>query len=85
MDIDYIENELNYKLPSEFRKIVSLNLLDFDVWYIMNDKQIIDKFLGLKERYSNRQLIPFAKRDDCDDIAYFERNQGRKVFIIHDF
>lgn len=35
--------------------------------------------------HPNRCLIPFAKRDDNDDIACFELGKGESVIIIHDF
>lgn len=30
-------------------------------------------------------VIPFARRDDNDDIACFEVGKGKSVQIIHDF
>lgn len=74
-----------YVYPAEFVKIVQLNLLDFDVWYLMNNEQVNIRIKGLKTRYPNRNLIPFARRDDCDDIACFEVGKGNRVQIIHDF
>jgi hypothetical protein len=45
----------------------------------------LNRYNGLKTRYPNRCLIPFAKRDDNDDIACFELGKGESVIIIHDF
>ena len=75
----------DYEYPAEFVKIVELGLVDFGVWYLMNDKQVDIRIKGLKSRYPSRKLIPFAKRDDCDDIACFEVGKGNSVQIIHDF
>ena len=85
-----IENEIKnfyseFRYPKEFLFIKNLNLLDLKVWYIMTDNQIIERLTGLMKRYPNRKLIPFARRDDCDDIACFELNNGGKIEIIHDF
>ena len=44
-----------------------------------------NRLKGVTERYPNRKLIPFARRDDNDDIACFEVGKGEKVQIIHDF
>jgi hypothetical protein len=41
--------------------------------------------IGLQERYSDRDLVPFALKLDCDDVACWERGQMPKVLIIHDF
>jgi hypothetical protein len=46
------------------------------------------RYAGLKERYRQRQLVPFARRVDCDDVACFETTAGVKplaVQVIHDF
>ena len=39
----------------------------------------------LEKRYPERNLIPFARRGDCDDIACFEVGKGEQVYVIHDF
>lgn len=74
-----------YDYPREFLKIVDLNLVDLDLWYLMTKEQVEIRITGLKNRYSERRLIPFARRDDSDDIACFEVGKGNKVQIIHDF
>ena len=74
-----------YRYPKEFLKIVELNLVDLDSWYIMTKEQVETRIIGLKKRYPERKLIPFARRDDCDDIACFEVGKEHKVQIIHDF
>lgn len=82
-NVKMVYDEFDY--PESFLKIIELNLLDFDVWYIMTKEQVESRINGLKKRYPSRKLIPFARRDDCDDIACFEEGQEKKVFIIHDF
>ena len=74
-----------FDYPEKFLKVLELNLLDYDVWYMMTKEQVETRIIGLKQRYLNRKLIPFARRDDSDDIACFEDGQDEKVFIIHDF
>lgn len=75
----------DYIYPEEFLKVVDLNLIDLDLWYIMPEERVKNRIKGLKNRYPARKLIPFAKRDDCDDIACFEVGKDNKVQIIHDF
>lgn len=82
-NVKMVYDEFDY--PESFLKVTELNLLDFDVWYIMTKEQVESRINGLKKSYPSRKLIPFARRDDCDDIACFEEGQGKKVFIIHDF
>jgi len=81
------EDELpdGFTYPNALCKIVELGLVNLDVWYFMTKEQVIVRQKGLKERYPNRRLLPFARRGDNDDIACFEIGQGEKVFVIHDF
>lgn len=88
MNLDILKEKLGieeFKYPKSFIKAKELNLLDFDLWYIMNEEMTIDRLNGIRERYPSRKLIPFAKRDDNDDIACFEIGKGESVQIIHDF
>ncbi|NPC93882.1 hypothetical protein HOO54_17080 [Bacillus sp. WMMC1349] len=88
MNIKTLEERIGFdgfKYPKSFRKAIELNLLDFDLWYIMDEERVLERLKGLKNRYPNRNLIPFARRDDHDDIACFEIGKGEKVEIIHDF
>ena len=82
-NIDAIYSE--YVYPVEYIKILELNLVDFDMWYLMSNEQVDIRIKGLKARYPSRNLIPFARRDDNDDIACFEVGKGNCVQIIHDF
>ena len=72
----------DYVYPAEFIKIIELNLVDFEMWYLMSNEQIDIRIKGLKSRYPSRNLIPFARRDD---IACFEIGKGNRVQVIHDF
>lgn len=74
-----------FTYPKAFIKTVELNLIDFDIWHIMDEKQVMLRVEGLRQRYPKRMLIPFARREDNDDIACFEIGGGSKVFIIHDY
>ncbi len=82
---NYYINNSSYEYPASFEKLIELNLIDFDVWYFIESEQASRRYLDLKKRYPNRKLIPFARRDDNDDIACFEVGKGSKVQIIHDF
>lgn len=46
-----------YSYPKEFLKIVDLNLVDLDLWYLMTKEQVEIRIIGLKNRYPERQLV----------------------------
>lgn len=75
----------NFEYPKEYIKVKELGLVDFEFWYLLTENQIKERIVGLNKRYPLRRLIPFAKRDDCDDIACFELTKDGTVQIIHDF
>lgn len=72
-----------FEYPSEFLILINQNLLDFDPWIVITGDRLKTRYAGIKERYPNRGLIPFARREDNDDLACFEKDSG--VVIIHDF
>lgn len=74
-----------FKYPDSYRRVISLNLCNYDYWYLMDPERIMIRLDGLKKRFPHRKLIPFARRDDNDDIACFEVGYGERVFIVHDF
>ncbi|MCL2152985.1 MAG: hypothetical protein FWH57_08520 [Oscillospiraceae bacterium] len=74
-----------FSYPKLYFKVIELNLVNYGYWYLMNKDQVLTRKSGLLERYPSRNLIPFARRDDNDDIACFELAHGKKVFIVHDF
>lgn len=86
--MENLEKHLGYnefKYPEEFLKIIELNLMDYDRWYIMSEKHVLSKISGLKKRYPNRKLIPFARRVDNNDVACFEIGKEGVIQIIQDF
>lgn len=76
------------KLPDNnkgYSRVIELELTNLEPWFILKKDQIKQKKNGLKKRYPSRRLIPFAKRDDNDDVACFEEGKDEEIQIIHDF
>lgn len=78
-------NHSFFSYPQQLKDLVSKGIVDFGVWYLMNDDETVRRFQGLQTRYPERTLYPFARRDDNDDIACFEDVDNSLVHIIHDF
>ena len=74
-----------FNYPKQFKHTVDLGLIDLEPWYILGGKPLRETMAGLAGRYPTRSLIPFARRQDNDDIACWELGAGNTVFIIHDF
>lgn len=73
-----------FSYPSEFVRVVELGLTQLEPWWIMTGDLLRDRFSGLAGRYPNRTLVPFARRQDNDDVACWDVRSG-KLVVIHDF
>jgi hypothetical protein len=83
--IDEPDLPKGFTYPGAFLRVVNQGLIDLTPWYIIDKDQALKRLAGLKDRYPTRSLIPFARRDDNDDVACFEIGQEHSVTIVHDF
>ena len=74
-----------FSYPREFVRLVETGLDRFPPWRILDGASVASRHKALCERYPDRELVPFATRLDCDDLACWERGKLPKVTIIHDF
>ncbi|MBF0548595.1 MAG: hypothetical protein HQM08_29465 [Candidatus Riflebacteria bacterium] len=84
----FIRNENlpeGFTYPSEYTRIVGLGIIYLEPWFILKGEQLNGTFQGLKSRFPNKTLIPFSKRQDCDDVACWLNNSAKSIVIIHDF
>ena len=81
------EDELpdGFAYPHAFSRIVGLGLTVLEPWYLLRGDLLTKTMSGLRQRYPDRTLIPFAKRQDNDDLACWEMDRGEEIIIVHDF
>jgi hypothetical protein len=73
-------------VPSSYLKVIELNLCNIEFWSIQTDIAFIVSYsTNLKKRYPDRDLVLFAKRNDNDLIACWEKGKPGRVVIINDF
>ena len=60
MEKYYVDKDI-YVYPESYQKFVELNLVDFDVWYLIESEQATRRYHDLKERYPKRNLIPLLE------------------------
>ncbi|MGW7350323.1 hypothetical protein [Streptomyces sp. NPDC054784] len=77
-----LPNDFSY--PLEFLRVVDLGLTNLEPWWIFDGAQLRTRMSGLKERFPERSLVPFARREDNDDIACWDLVNGG-VVVVHDF
>jgi len=71
--------------PRSFRRLVDQGLVHITPWHLLEAEQARVDLRGLRERYPSRELFPFARRQDNDDVACWAQGTGERVFVIHDF
>ena len=81
------EDELptGFTYPKAFLRAVERGLTHLEPWWVFDGDNLRSRARGLRERYPERALVPFARRQDNDDVACWEAGQGEQVFIVHDF
>ncbi|PWI43386.1 hypothetical protein [Streptomyces sp. ICBB 8177] len=73
-----------FSYPPEFVRVVELGLTALEPWWIFDGEPLRQRYRGLKDRYPQRSLVPFARREDNDDVACWDLRVG-DVVIVHDF
>jgi hypothetical protein len=74
-----------FTYPNNFITAVESGLLDVGQWQILTGDWLLVRLEGLKKRFPDRHLVPFARRLDSDDIACWEQDSPTEVRIVHDF
>ncbi|SEE76086.1 hypothetical protein [Jiangella alba] len=70
--------------PAAFVRVVELRLIELEPWQILGGDHLARRHEGLRLRYPARRLVPFARRQDSDDVACFDVDRGG-ISVIHDF
>jgi len=74
-----------FAYPFEFLWTVNHGLLNFPPWSILSGELLNDHVEGLRTRYPDKLRIPFARRQDNDDVACWDGESQWLVRVIHDF
>jgi len=76
--------DVQVKWPEGLLRIVQQNLVDLTPWHVMPRDLTLKRLPGLRQRYS-RKYVPFAYRQDNDDIACVDPARADEIVIVHDF
>jgi hypothetical protein len=70
--------------PPGLSRVVEQNLIDLAPWHIMPRDLAKKRLQGLRLRYT-RRYVPFARRQDNDDLACIDPEQPEHIVIVHDY
>lgn len=73
-----------FDYPAAFVRVVELGLTQLEPWWILESDLLRERHRGLASRYPDRTLVPFAARQDRDDVACFDLESGN-IAVVHDF
>jgi len=73
-----------FAYPREFLRVIELGLTNLEPWHLLDGDLLVQRYGGMANRYPNRRLVPFARRQDNDDVACWDADQPKQVLIIHD-
>lgn len=76
--------DVSIALPEGLRRAVEQNLVDLTPWHIMPRALAHKRLQGLRKRY-RRKYVPFARRQDNDDLAVTAPENPERIIVIHDF
>jgi len=76
--------DVQVRWPDDLLRVVKQGLGDLTPWHVMPRDLALKRLPGLRERYS-RKYVPFAYRQDNDDIACIDPARPDEIVIVHDF
>jgi hypothetical protein len=72
------------KLPEGLARLVRQNLVDLTPWHVLPRDLAVKRLRSMRQRYS-RKYVPFAYRQDNDDVACVDPSKPEEIVIVHDF
>lgn len=74
-----------FTYPPPFIRTVELGVTNLEPWWVLTGDELRERYEGLRERYRDQAYVPFAARQDNDDIACWDAARGNQVVVIvHD-
>jgi hypothetical protein len=69
--------------PQELLDLVRSGRMPLVPWHFDRAEAAANQYRRFRS-HLRRELVPFAYRQDREDLACFEKGKGHEVFIIHD-
>jgi hypothetical protein len=76
--------DVTLHLPPELHRIASQGLVDLTPWHLMDRAHAKQRLAGMRTRYRTK-YVPFARRQDNDDVACLDPAMPGQIVLVHDF
>jgi len=73
-----------FEYPGLFCRVVELRVIQLEPWFVLDGDLLRERREGMAQRYPTRDLVPFARREDNDDVACWD-GISDVVYVVHDF
>lgn len=73
----------DFSYPRGFIRILELGVTDLEPWSFLDGKELRIVYSGLRQRYPDQGYVPFATRQDNDDVACWS-HAPPEVIVVHD-
>jgi hypothetical protein len=83
LDIHELPGWFTY--PDDFLETIRNGVFDIGPWQFLYGTWLRVRYDGLKKRFPDRNLMPFARRLDNDDVACWDQRKPKTICIVHDF
>lgn len=74
-----------FEYPAAFLRLLNRGVVHLEPWFVLEGKLLRDRYRGLRERYPTKVLVPFARREDNDDVACWDPGRPNCIVVVHDF
>jgi len=72
------------ELPEGLLRILNNNIVDLTPWHVLPRELAVKRLRSMRQRYT-RKYVPFAYRQDNDDMACIDVANPEGIVIVHDF
>lgn len=73
-----------FEYPRLFLRVAEHGLLDLEPWHVLSGELLRLRARALASQYGRRTLVPFAYRQDNDDVACWESARTEFPVIVID-
>ncbi len=73
-----------FTYPRAYLRLVEQGIVDLTPWYLLDAERVTRYAAELVRRYPGTERLPFARRQDNDDVACFDRSRPGQVVLLHD-
>lgn len=81
--LDDAELPTGFRYPEEFLRVMRRGVSVLGAWWMLDGLLLRARHSGLRARFPDRSLVPFALRQDTNDIACWDVDAGN-VAVVDD-